>query len=106
MYIKFTLAMLALICIIIALANPQGRGTEKTVRHSGIDVAIVMDLSRSMLATDVQPNRFETAKKTAQQLVDQLPGEKIALVSFAEEPVTLLPLTPDHAAVKKLDSIQ
>ena len=68
------------------------------VYHSGIDIALLMDVSNSMLATDAAPNRLEAARKMAEQLTGLFPDSRIAIVAFAGSSSTLLPLTPDHAA--------
>jgi Ca-activated chloride channel homolog len=102
LHLRFILLMLALTGIIFSLANPQIAASGKTVKHAGIDVALVMDCSRSMLAPDVQPNRFSAAKQIALNFIQAMPEEKFALVSFAAEPSVVLPLTPDHAAAEML----
>jgi Ca-activated chloride channel family protein len=98
--LKFWLPFAAILLLITALADPQVRSKAQPVKHEGIDVALLMDASESMLAEDVKPNRLEAAKQLAGQLTDEALNERIALISFASDPFTLLPLTQDHAAVK------
>jgi Ca-activated chloride channel homolog len=98
--IKFVVGVLAFILIVLGLMNLQVGSATKKVQHSGIDIALVMDVSNSMLATDAAPNRLDAARKTAQQLADQFPESRIAIVSFAASSSTILPLTPDHAAAQ------
>jgi Ca-activated chloride channel family protein len=79
---------------------------KKTITHEGIDIAVVLDISNSMLAEDLKPNRLAVAKQFASQLIDQLPDERIAFISFAGEPVLQTPLTIDHGATQLvLDAI-
>ena len=100
--IKFVAGVLAFILIVLGLMNLQVGSATKKVQHSGIDIALVMDVSNSMLATDAAPNRLDAAKNTAQQLTDLFPESRIAIVSFAASYSTILPLTPDHAAAQML----
>ncbi len=98
--LKFFLMLAALFLIIIGLVNPQWGNFDKNVRHNGIDIAFVIDVSNSMQATDAAPNRLEVAKKAMQQLAADFPESRIAIVVFAGSASTLLPLSPDHAAVQ------
>jgi Ca-activated chloride channel family protein len=85
---------------VLAAARPQwGAGTE-TVNRKGIDLAIVVDTSRSMGAEDVPPNRLARAVREASLLLDALGGDRVALVTFAGKPALACPLTLDHEAVK------
>jgi len=90
-----SLALLAL-----ALARPQcGTATEVT-RRPGVDLVLVLDASRSMLARDVAPDRLERSKLELSALLDALPGHRIGLVAFAASAYPLCPLTTDRAAVR------
>jgi Ca-activated chloride channel family protein len=98
--IKFSLLMAALACFIIALANPQvGSALEKGTRK-GVDIMIAMDISNSMLAEDIQPNRLEASKIAISRFIDQLKGDRIGLVVFAGKSFVQLPITSDYAAAK------
>jgi len=98
--IKFSLLMTALACFIIALANPQvGSALEKGTRK-GVDIMIAMDISNSMLAEDIQPNRLEASKIAISRFIDQLKGDRIGLVVFAGKSFVQLPITNDYAAAK------
>ena len=72
-------------------------GTESITRK-GIDVAIALDVSKSMLATDLQPNRLERAKQLITKLMNEMPNDRIALVLFAGKAYLQMPLTVDHGA--------
>ncbi len=85
---------------ILAAARPQwGQGTE-TITRKGIDVAIVMDTSKSMAAADVAPSRLARGVRAASRLLDRLEGDRVALVTFAGKPALACPLTLDHEAVR------
>ncbi|MCL6523492.1 MAG: VWA domain-containing protein [Thermoflavifilum sp.] len=95
---KFWLLWLALLLIIVGAANLQmGTHLEK-VATKGVDVMIALDVSKSMLAQDVQPSRLQRAEQLLSRLFDQLPGDRIGLVVFAGEAYLQMPLTLDHAA--------
>lgn len=98
--IKFSIVVVALILIVFGLTDLQIGSASKNVSHNGIDIALAVDVSNSMLATDAAPNRLEVAKRAAQQLTDLFPDSRIAVVAFAGSASTMLPLTPDHAAVQ------
>jgi Ca-activated chloride channel family protein len=96
--IKFLLLSLALAFFIIGWANPQmGSKTEKVTRK-GIDVFIAMDISQSMMAEDLAPNRLERAKRFTEDLVQELAGNRIGLILFAANAYLQMPLTTDYAA--------
>ena len=98
--VKFSLLMVALVCFIFALANPQvGSALEKGMRK-GVDIMIAMDISNSMLAEDIQPNRLEASKIALSRFIDQLKGDRIGLVVFAGKSFVQLPITSDYAAAK------
>jgi len=98
--VKFSLLMVALTCFIFALANPQvGSALEKGMRK-GVDIMIAMDISNSMLAEDVQPNRLEASKIALSRFIDQLKGDRIGLVVFAGKSFVQLPITSDYSAAK------
>lgn len=97
---KFGLLMLAMGFFIIALANPQAGSKMVKGERNGIDIAIALDISNSMLAEDIQPNRLERAKKTISNLIGELSNDRIALIIFAGQAYTQLPLTSDYGAAK------
>ncbi|MFN7115362.1 MAG: VWA domain-containing protein [Saprospiraceae bacterium] len=98
--LKFVLLVLALAFLIVGAANPQwGVKREKTTRK-GVDVFIALDVSNSMLAEDVQPNRLERAKQFAEDLMESLRGERLGFIIFAGNAYLQVPLTTDYGAMQ------
>ena len=97
---KFALLMGALASMFIALANPQLGSKIEKVQRKGIDMIIAVDISNSMLAEDIKPNRLSRAKRAISKLVDKLQGDRIGLIVFAGEAYTQLPITTDYSAAK------
>ena len=97
---KFGLVMLALALLIIAAARPQYGQKEKTVKRQGIEVMFALDISNSMLAEDVAPNRLDRAKQMLSKLIDQMVDDKVGLIVFAGEAYTQLPITCDYVSAK------
>lgn len=98
--IKFGLLMLALALLIVASARPQYGQKEKTVKRQGIEVMFALDISNSMLAEDVAPNRLDRAKQVLSKLIDQMVDDKVGLIVFAGEAYTQLPITCDYVSAK------
>lgn len=99
-HLPFILRMLALVCLIVALARPQKRNDEEMVSGEGVDIILCVDVSGSMLAQDLTPNRLEAAKNVAANFVDSRPTDRIGLVIFSGESFTLTPITTDKAVLK------
>jgi Ca-activated chloride channel family protein len=99
-WIKFAMLATAVVLLIFALANPLIGNKLQEAKHQGVDIIIALDVSRSMLAEDIRPNRLERAKMAVSRLVDQLDKDRVGLVVFAGNAVTQVPLTPDHTALK------
>lgn len=99
-HIPFILRLLALMCIIFALARPQTRNDEQLTEGEGVDIILCIDVSGSMTAQDFTPNRMEAAKKVAEDFVDQRKTDRIGIVIFSGESFTQCPLTTDHAVLK------
>jgi Ca-activated chloride channel homolog len=95
----FWLRLLALACLLLALARPQIRNTQSRNRGEGIDIVLCMDVSGSMLAPDFLPNRLEAAKSVAIDFVNSRPVDRFALVIFSGESFTLSPLTTNHEVI-------
>jgi Ca-activated chloride channel family protein len=96
----FILRLLALVCIIFALARPQTRNDEQLTEGEGVDIVLCIDVSGSMTAQDFQPNRMEAAKRVAEEFVDQRMTDRIGIVIFSGESFTQCPLTTDHGVLK------
>ncbi|MFW6020279.1 MAG: VWA domain-containing protein, partial [Bacteroidales bacterium] len=97
---KHALFITALAFLILALANPQiGSRMEKSTRK-GVDLVIAIDVSNSMLAKDIEPNRLENAKHSVDRLIQTLEGDRIGLVIFAGNAYKQLPITTDYSAAR------
>lgn len=95
------LRILAFTALVIALARPQTSNTSESIDSEGIDIVLSIDISGSMLAEDLRPNRMEAAKKTAMEFVDSRISDRIGLVIFSGESFTQCPITMDHAVLKQ-----
>ena len=103
----FVLRMLAVSCIILALARPQLRDDEELVNGEGVDIVLCIDVSGSMLAQDFTPNRIEAAKEVASNFVAGRPTDRIGVVIFSGESFTLCPLTTDQTVLhEQIGNIQ
>jgi len=101
------LRLLALACIIVALAQPQTSNDEQQTEGEGIDIILCIDVSGSMTAQDFTPNRLEAAKKVASDFVDRRVADRIGIVIFSGESFTQCPLTTDHDVLKlQIDQIR
>ncbi len=98
--LKFIILMLALAFFIVGIARPQFGSKLKTVKREGIELIIALDVSNSMMAEDIQPNRLERAKRAISRLVDRLKDDKIGLIVFAGDAYTQLPITSDYNSAK------
>ena len=104
--VKFWLTFSALASIIIMLARPQFGSKMETVKRSGVETVIALDISNSMLAEDVAPSRLEKSKKLIARLIDTFNNDKVGLNVFAGEAFTQLPITSDYISAKMfLESI-
>jgi len=97
---KFLLVTIAMAALVIALANLRKPSGSENVSRAGIDVMIALDVSKSMLAEDVSPNRLERAKQMLSRLIDKLGNDRIGIVIFAGKAYLQMPLTGDLAAAK------
>jgi Ca-activated chloride channel family protein len=96
--IKFIIALLSVALLMLALSNPQQQTAGEKVEKTGVDVMIVMDLSKSMLARDLQPNRLERAKQLVMRLLDKMENDRVGLIFFAGHSYLQMPLTTDFSA--------
>jgi Ca-activated chloride channel family protein len=97
---KFILFSIAITALIIGIANPQIGSKMEEVKREGVDLMIAIDLSNSMLAEDLQPNRLMRAKQSISKLIDRLDGDRIGLIVFAGDAFVQLPITTDYSAAK------
>ena len=98
-HLLFALKMAALALLIVALARPQSSSTNSTFNIEGIDIVMAMDVSGSMLARDLKPDRLTAAKNVASDFVKSRPGDRMGLVIFSGETFTQVPLTTDHGVM-------
>jgi len=101
-HLPFILRMFAIGVIIVILARPQSTNSWDSRSTEGIDIMLVMDISGSMLAEDLKPNRIEAAKNVAMSFINGRPNDNIGLVVFSGESFTQCPLTTDHAVLLNL----
>lgn len=98
--VKFVLLMAAVGLLSVVLARPQYGTRNEEVKRSGIEVAIAVDVSNSMLCQDVNPSRLDKSKMIVSKLVEQFDEDKVGLVAFAGSAITLLPMTSDYVSAK------
>ena len=104
--VKFWLLFSAVALFAVLLARPQFGSKKETVKRSGVEVIIALDISNSMLAQDVQPNRLERSKRLISRMVDELHNDKVGMIVFAGDAFTQLPITSDYISAKMfLESI-
>src|SRR5689334_3659996 len=104
--VRFGLLMLGLALAIVSLAQPRWGYVYEDVKRKGLDLLFAVDTSRSMLSNDVQPSRLERVKLAAQDLVNQLQGDRVGLIAFAGRAFLQAPLTIDYeAAVESINDL-
>ncbi len=101
-HLPFLFRMIALTCLIIVIARPQLSNSFRSESTEGIDIMMALDVSGTMLAEDLRPNRLEAAKNVAAEFIAGRPNDNIGLVVFAGESFTQCPLTTDHAVLINL----
>lgn len=102
MPVLFIFRIIAFVLLVIILARPQTRNSWENQTREGIDIMLAMDISTSMLAEDLKPNRMEAAKKVAAEFIIGRPDDNIGLSIFAGEAFTQCPMTTDHASLLNL----
>ncbi len=100
--LKFILAAVALAVIIIGWANLQMGAKTENVQRKGVDVIVALDVSKSMLAQDIQPDRLTRAKQLVMRMMDKMQNDRVALVVFAGRAYLQVPLTVDYSAMKMM----
>ena len=98
--VKFGILMFALALLIVAVARPQYGQKEKSVKRQGCEVMVALDISNSMLAEDISPNRLDRAKQMLSKMMDGMVDDKVGLIVFAGEAFTQLPITCDYVSAK------
>ncbi|MBL8002614.1 MAG: VWA domain-containing protein [Flavobacteriales bacterium] len=98
--VRFLLLRHGLTFVVLALAGPQLGTRLEEVKAQGVDVVVALDVSNSMMAEDLAPNRMEVARRALEQLIDRMKGDRLGIVVFAGEPYVQLPLTADRSAAR------
>jgi Ca-activated chloride channel family protein len=97
---RFILLLLALFFLVLGIIDPEVGSRLETVKRKGIDMVVALDVSNSMLAEDIRPNRLDRAKMAVSNLIDKLDGDRVGLIVFAGKAYKQLPLTTDYGAAK------
>ena len=95
---KLTVFLIGLSFLIVSLVNPKMGSKLKTVKREGVDIVFALDVSKSMLAEDIAPNRLEKSKQIISKIIDKLGSDRVGVIIYAGNSYPLLPITTDHAA--------
>ncbi|WGK65932.1 vWA domain-containing protein [Croceiramulus getboli] len=98
--LKIIVICLALACLSVALVNPKMGTKLETVKREGVDVVFAIDVSKSMLAEDIAPNRIEKAKQLVTQIINNLAGDRVGVIAYAGSAFPQLPITTDYSSAK------
>ena len=98
--LKFSVLCLAISGLVIALVNPKIGTKLETIKREGVDIVFAIDVSKSMLAEDVAPNRIEKSKQLVTQIINNLASDRIGIIAYAGKAFPQLPITTDYAAAK------
>jgi len=98
--VKATLLLTAVLAIVVALTGPGWNPKPEKIQRKGRDIVVLLDVSRSMLAEDIYPNRLARAKLEISELLEELQGDRIGIIAFAGLPIVRCPLTGDYAFAK------
>jgi Ca-activated chloride channel family protein len=96
--LKLIMLILGVAFLVISLVNPKMGSKLKTVKREGVDVVFALDVSKSMLAEDIAPNRLEKAKQIIAKIINKLGSDRVGVIIYAGNSYPLLPITTDHAA--------
>ena len=98
--LKVLMLSLSVACFVIALVNPKIGTKLETVKREGVDVVFAVDVSKSMLAEDIAPNRLEKSKQLVTQIINNLASDRVGIIAYAGSAFPQLPITTDYAAAK------
>jgi len=98
--LKFSVVLMALALILFAIARPQFGAKLREVKTEGVEIMIALDVSNSMLAEDMKPNRLDAAKRSIGKMLDNLTNDKIGLIVFAGQAFVQVPITTDYTSTK------
>ena len=99
-WLKASMVLLSIVFLAIALVNPKIGNKIETIKREGVDLVFLLDVSKSMLAEDITPNRLEKAKQLISKIIENLTGDRIGIIVYAGKPYPLLPITTDYSASK------
>ena len=97
---KFVMILIALMFVIIGVAGPQFGSKLQQIKKQGVELIVVLDVSNSMLAQDIKPNRLEKAKMAISRMVEKLSDDKVGMIVFAGNAYVQLPITTDYSSAK------
>ncbi len=100
--LKFAIVLFAVLCLIIALANPKIGTKIENIKRDGIDIVFAIDVSKSMLCEDIAPNRMDKSKQLVSQIMSQLSDDRIGIIAYAGSSFPVLPITSDYGSAKML----
>ncbi|MFT5891859.1 MAG: Ca-activated chloride channel family protein [Dokdonia sp.] len=98
--LKVFVLSLAILCLVIAMVNPKMGTKLETVKREGVDVVFAIDVSKSMLAEDIAPNRMEKSKQLVTQIINNLGSDRIGIIAYAGSAYPQLPITTDYSSAK------
>ncbi|XCF06641.1 VWA domain-containing protein [Tamlana crocina] len=98
--LKLTVLCLAFACLALALVNPKIGTKLETVKREGVDIVFAIDVSKSMLAEDIAPNRLEKSKQLVTQIINNLASDRVGIIAYAGKAFPQLPITTDYASAK------
>ncbi len=98
--LKLSFLIIGISFLVLSLVNPKMGTKLKTIKREGVDVVFALDVSKSMLAEDIAPNRLEKAKQIISKIIDKLGSDRVGIIIYAGNSYPLLPITTDHAAAK------
>ena len=99
-HLKFVVLLLGITALIFALVNPKMGIELETVKREGVDLVFAVDVSKSMLAEDIAPNRLEKAKRLVSETINKLSGDRVGIIAYAASAVPQLPITTDYESAK------
>ncbi len=98
--LKLLVLILGLSCLVLGLVNPKIGTKMETVKRQGVDIVFAVDVSKSMLAEDIAPNRLEKSKRLVSEIINQLASDRIGIIAYAGQAYPQLPITTDYGAAK------
>ncbi|WP_303316814.1 VWA domain-containing protein [Flavivirga abyssicola] len=98
--LKLGVLSLAFACLAIALVNPKIGTKLETIKREGVDIVFAVDVSKSMLAEDIAPNRLEKSKQLVTQIINNLASDRVGIIAYAGKAFPQLPITTDYASAK------